>query len=535
MISSILGGIGLFLLGMILMTEGLKSAAGELLRTILSRFTGGPLKAVASGAAITAVVQSSSATTLATIGFVSAGLLTFPQAVGVIFGANVGTTSTGWIVAMIGLKVNVSAVALPLIGAGALARLLGSRRTANAGLAVAGFGLIFVGIDTLQLGMQELAGRIDPSSLPSGSVVARLLLVAAGAAMTVVMQSSSAAMATTLAALHSGTITLEQGGALVIGQNVGTTLTAALAAIGASIPARRTALAHILFNLLTGAIAFALLPLMLSGIGMLNGREGGSGTLAAFHTVFNLLGVALILPAIQPFSRMVMRLIPEREQSLTRHLDLTVANVPAVAIEAASRTVADVALLVFSTRRARLAVEVDGPDRELESAESALVDVRRFLAAVKSSPASPVEHRRHISTLHAIDHLDRILEELRLPGIASLASFPEAFEAIGKGFELAIDWLAKGVRENPPVEEWRRLAGTMATSRLERRKEILDQTAIGMVDPEQAERMLDALRWFDRIAYHTWRAMHHLAAAAGAAVTETSEVYAERGATEPPP
>jgi len=239
-----LGGIGLFLLGMILMTDGLKTAAGNALRKALARFTGGPLSALLSGATLTALVQSSSATTLATIGFVSAGILTFEQAVGVVFGANLGTTSTGWLVSLLGFKVSIAAFALPMVGAGALANLLGRGRWRAAGLAVAGFGLIFVGIDQLQVGMAGLATRLDPSMLPGDNLAGRLALVGLGVLMTVVMQSSSAAVATTLAALHAGTIGLDHAAALVIGQNVGTTVTAGLAAIGASTAARRTALAH---------------------------------------------------------------------------------------------------------------------------------------------------------------------------------------------------------------------------------------------------------------------------------------------------
>ncbi|MBA3886586.1 MAG: Na/Pi cotransporter family protein [Acidobacteria bacterium] len=263
MIPALAGGIGLFLLGMILLTDGLKAAAGDALRRLLAHFTGGPIKALLSGAAVTAVVQSSSATTLTTIGFVSAGLLTFPQAVGVIFGANLGTTSTGWIVSLLRLKLNIGRVALPLVAVGAMMRLLTPGRTAAVGLALAGFGLIFVGIDMLQVGMAGLALRLDPGALPGGTVAGRLLLVGVGIVMTIIMQSSSAALATTLTALASGTIDLQQGAALVIGQNVLTTMTAGLAAIGASVPAKRTALAHILFNVFTGVAAFAVLPVML--------------------------------------------------------------------------------------------------------------------------------------------------------------------------------------------------------------------------------------------------------------------------------
>ena len=159
------------------MTDGLKAVAGDSLRAILARFTGGPVTAVMTGVAITLVVQWSSATVLMTIGFVSAGLLTFAQSVGVIFGANLGTTSTGWLVALPGLHLSISAVALPLVGSGALARLPGRGRTASMGLVVAGFGLIFVRIDYLQAGMNSFSQDFGPSMLPGATIAGRLLLV----------------------------------------------------------------------------------------------------------------------------------------------------------------------------------------------------------------------------------------------------------------------------------------------------------------------------------------------------------------------
>ncbi|HRP62814.1 MAG TPA: Na/Pi symporter, partial [Phycisphaerales bacterium] len=269
MIAQLAGGIGLFLLGMVLLTDGLKSLAGDALRGVLERFVRGPISGLAWGTGITALIQSSSATTLMTIGFVSAGLLSFNQSVGVIFGANLGTTSTGWIVSTVGLKLSMSAIALPMIGVGAVIRLLapsgrgGGFAWASLGIAIAGFGLIFVGIDTLQLGMSTLAERMNPADFPGPSLLGLPLLIIIGAVMTVVMQSSSAAVATTLAALHANAITLEQGAVLVIGQNIGTTVKAGLAAIGASIPAKRTAMAHVAFNVGSAVIALLALPVFL--------------------------------------------------------------------------------------------------------------------------------------------------------------------------------------------------------------------------------------------------------------------------------
>ena len=350
----LVGGIGLFLLGMVLLTDGLKAFAGDALRRWLIRFTGTPARAFASGALVTAMVQSSSATTVTVIGFVSAGLLTFPQAVGVVFGASLGTTGTGWIVSVLGLKVSGGFYALPLVGLGAFLKLLAHGRGRSLGLALAGFGLLFIGIETLQDAMRGLSGRFDLARLPASGLWGHLLVMAIGMIMTVIMQSSSAAVATTLTALHAGAINFEQAASLVIGAAVGTTVTGALAAIGGSVPAKRTALAHVSFNLATGCIAVVLLPLFLWAIGLAQrhaGLEAGAMSLAAFHTLFIAVGVAIFLPFVHRFSRAIERLLPDRGPALTRHLDDTVLQTPAVALEATRRALRETAAETFRALR----------------------------------------------------------------------------------------------------------------------------------------------------------------------------------------
>ncbi|HSJ23564.1 MAG TPA: Na/Pi symporter [Longimicrobiales bacterium] len=518
MVATILGGIGLFLLGMVLLTDGLRSAAGGALRTVLGRFTGGTVRAILSGAGVTALVQSSSATVLTTIGFVSAGLLTLRQAVGVIFGASVGTTSTGWIVALLGLKLSIGALALPLVGIGALMRLLTRDRMAATGLAIAGFGLIFVGIDVLQQGMTTLSERFDPASLPAVTFAGRLLLVAIGVATTVVMQSSSAAVAATLTALHTGTITLEQGAALVIGQSIGTTVTAALASIGASVPARRTALAHILFNATAGAVAFLLVPVALQLETTLAARLDVTEPallIAAFHTSFNLLGLLLLAPFIDPFTRLITRMVPDAGPALTRNLDPSVAELPPVAVEAARRVVLETADVVLGV----LADALRQPRRDrlttatLDDASNALHQTRRFLATVRASEDA-AEHARRLSLHHAMDHLDRLVERIRHHTPADPPHDP-AFDQLRAG-ALAImpgvrAWLRSESGAAAPNGEWQRFSEEVAERRRTDRDRTLARTAAGEMDPDLADRRLAAMRWLDSSAYHVWRTVHHLA------------------------
>jgi len=169
------GGIGLFLLGMVVLTDGLRGLAGNALRQLLFQSTRTPLRGAAAGALTTAIIQSSSATTVTAVGFVSAGLLTFPQGLGIVFGANVGTTITGWIVAVFGFKLNLGTVALPLIFVGVLLRLFSYTRLRHLGWALAGFGLLFVGIDFMQQGMSEFEGAVTPADFPEDTLVGRIV------------------------------------------------------------------------------------------------------------------------------------------------------------------------------------------------------------------------------------------------------------------------------------------------------------------------------------------------------------------------
>lgn len=544
MIGSLLGGIGLFLLGMILMTDGLKTAAGDALRRVLLRFTGGPFRAMLSGATITALVQSSSATTLTTIGFVSAGILTFQQAVGVIFGSNLGTTSTGWLVSLLGFKVSISSYALPMVGIGALLNLLGRGRLRALGLALAGFGLIFVGIDQLQTAMAAVATKIDPSMFPKDSLGGRLALVGIGIAMTVVMQSSSAAVATTLAALHSQAIGLEQAAALVIGQNIGTTVTAGIAAIGASNAAKRTALAHALFNALTGVVAFLVLPLFVKltlwVADDLDGAAGGGDAavaLAVFHTLFNVLGVALLLPFVGPFAAWVSRLVPDRSVSLTRYLDSSVGQIGSVGVEVALRTARDIGAAVTDLLQ-RQAAGTPAPDglATFEAVKAAIAETRRFLAQVRSSPDVASEYRRHLDALHTLDHLEELAEAAATPPPpVSLTDGGEAVRArVVETLAGALSWMTE-VRPDPPLAESAEVAAEATRTVLSERRRVLAETAAGRCDPELADVKIGRLRWLERVARHLSRSLHHLAGQTEADAGEPQAPSGEGSPTVPEP
>jgi phosphate:Na+ symporter len=516
LIFKLVGGIGLFLLGMVLLTDGLKAFAGDALRRALVRFTGTPVKAFASGALVTAMVQSSSATTVTVIGFVSAGLITFPQALGVVFGASLGTTGTGWIIAVLGLKISVGFYALPLVGLGAFLKLLARGRWRSLGIALAGFGLIFIGIETLQDAMRGLSGVFDLARLPASGLWGHLLAMIIGMVMTIIMQSSSAAVATTLTALHTGAINFDQAASLVIGAAVGTTVTGALAAIGGSVPAKRTALAHVLFNLATGLIAVVLLPVFLWGIGWAQkhaGLDGGAMSLAAFHTVFIGVGVAIFLPFVDRFARLIERALPDREPALTRHLDKTVLQAPAVALEATRRALRETAAEAFHALQATLGGSAAGGDAREIQLRHALDRLQEFFPQIPPVAEDEPLSQLRIAQMHAMDHLTRLQTRLTPPASVRRVLADPRLQAAVTLTRAILEQGEAGLRGNAP-DDWLTRVQQQASELEElRRKErplILQQTAGGASAPAQALDVLDTMRWLDRVGYHTWRICNYL-------------------------
>jgi len=536
MIGQLLGGIGLFLLGILLLTDGLRTAAGQTLKRILSQFTERRTSAFLSGLTITAMVQSSSATTLATIGFVSAGLITFSQSIGVIIGSSVGTTTTGWIVSLLGLKLSLFTIAMPLVGIGALMRLMLKGRIASIGFAIAGFGLIFIGIDTLQHGMNSLAAHVQPEAFPEPSLTGRLILVGIGIALTVVMQASSAAVATAITAYHSGTLDIAQALSIVIGASIGTTLTAGIAAIGASTSARRTALVHILFNSFSSAIGFALMPLyvwLLAHLMPEGDSTPGAWSIAVFHTLFHIVGAGFALPGADVFSRVITRLIPERKPAPTSHLDDSLAQVPEVAFEALRRALVECTLTLTAWIKHRSDTRFPEPALPLAGVHNSLEHGYGFLSKIPATVASKAgETTPRLSLIHAMDHLDQIVGVLQ-----GVHSYPESDpsgrlgEASGKllalftALERALVNGGSSLTTNEEAEAQRtataealaeveQLSQTLAALRRTGRHALLRETAEAALSPAKADELLEAVRWMDTAAYHLWRTAHHLALAA---------------------
>lgn len=544
---SALGGVGLFLLGMSIMTDGLKALAGSALRTVLSKAAATPLRGSFWGALVTLLVQSSSATTMTTIGLVSAGLLTFPQGLGLVFGANVGTTGTGWLVALIGVRVSLTAAALPMIFAGALIKLLASGRVSGVGAALAGFGLVLFGLTTLQQGMGGLAERLHPADLPAvlagpdvgwwRGMLGAMALVVVGLVMTAVMQSSTAAIAVTLSAYFSGAVGLDQGCALIIGQNIGTATSSALAAIGASTTAKRLAIAYVLFKMVAAVIALMLFPVVTPLLVRASKAIDGVTLLAAYHTAYNVVGVLVLLPLIDRFTRLVERILPERGSPLTRCLDSSALATPIVAVEAVRRTIAR-ALAAVCGLVEPLVAENRGepvPTKVVISVDDAVDALRQaqiFLSDVAGPPDNDDEQRRLTSTLHALDHASRLAETARAVNFGKVPGGPDearaaqvcadamritssvgeevaGLHAIGPSSRI-LPAGAKTLSSDEAVVQLEHCATEMEELQRIHRNATLGAVANGTLTADAAIVRVDTLRSLHALTLHAWRSTVHL-------------------------
>ncbi len=506
-----LGGVGLFLAGMLMLTEGLRGLAGRALRDALARFTRTPLSGAVTGAATTAVIQSSSATTVTVVGLVGAGLMTFPQALGVIFGANLGTTATGWIIAILGFKLHLGAAVLPVVLVGALLRMFGTGRVGLLGMALVGFSLLFIGIDTMQAGMAAFEGAVTPDDFPGDTLLGRVELILIGAAITAITQSSSAGVAAALVALSVGTINFPQAAAMVIGMNVGTTCTAMLATLGGSAATRRTGWAHLIFNVITGVIAFGLLGPFTSLIEAV--AEGDSQiALVSFHTAFNVLGTALFLLFTDAFARLITGLVHERGPVLTRHLGRSILRDADAATDAAAATVMEIvrAQLAFLARRLSRPQARRADVAEMRDIADALAATRAFIARIETGGADAPRARRIAAALHLLDHLGRLYYRCtQTERIAILASEPRLIRLRGVLRSLSAEAAhpAAGQASETRLNRLRKLL--RAERKRYRERTIMLASTSNIVDETALDR-LEAIRWLHRVSYHLWRIQHHM-------------------------
>ncbi len=334
MIIQALSGLGIFLFGMLYMELALKESAGIRFKTWIKNSTSTPIRAILTGAGATAALQSSSVVTLMTLSFVSTSLVSLKSGIAIIFGSNLGTTATAWIVATLGFKVNIELFALPLIGVGGFVLILTSSNKMIIAFAKAfiGFGLLFFGLEMMKTAIGSLALGIDIADYADMPLVA---LVGFGFLLTALIQSSSAATAIILSALYANILTFELSAAMVIGTNIGTTVTAFLGSIGGIPDKKRAAMAHLFFNMITAMIAFFLLPyLIYLVLDVLLLRDDLTTALALFHTLFNLLGIILLAPFIPLFAKYLEKMFVHPRQMPTKYIHLVDPHVPDTAFVA---------------------------------------------------------------------------------------------------------------------------------------------------------------------------------------------------------
>jgi phosphate:Na+ symporter len=415
----LLAGIGIFLFGIHLLEESIKRLSGHAFKNFIRRYTSSPVKALISGTVSTAVLQSSSAVTLMVLAFAGAGIMQLQNAIGVILGANLGTTLTSWIVATIGFKIKIESLALPVIGIGGLLLIfLGkSEKWANFSKLLVGFGFLFMGLDYMKSSIEGLAATFDFSAFIESPII---LFIGIGFVLTAVVQSSSAAVAIILSVLFSGAISFDKAAAMIIGTNMGTTLTIIIGSIGGPAIKKQVGLSHFLFNFITGIVAWIILPMLIKITFWIGSVDDPVIGLAIFHTLFNFLGILLFLPFIPLMGNLMTKWVSggeERRRNILHHIN---TEVPEAAISAIETVYNELLLYVIDHNLRSCRVDsllvLDKPKYQFLRQESTLRkqydhikevqnDLLVFGAKVQQSPLNQAESIRLHQLLHSIRFL----------------------------------------------------------------------------------------------------------------------------------
>src|SRR5690554_3227331 len=364
----IAAGVAVFLFGMLALEQGFKTFTGGTLERLLQKTTDRLWKSVIFGMVTTTLMQSSSMVSVISISFLSAGLLGLAQGIGIIFGANLGSTTGAWLVAGFGLKVDIAAWAMPMLVFGVISQFTRSTTLKGAGQILLGLGFLFLGIAWMKDGFEAFGQSLNLADYAVSGVRGLLLFTLFGMLATVVMQSSHATLVLTITALATGQVTYENALALSIGANVGTTITAVLGSLGANAPGRRLAAAHLAFNVTTGLVALLFIRFFVEavevGAEVLGiGADDWTLKLALFHTLFNVAGLLIMLPLTGRLVTWLEKLIPQKTVSVVTPKFLTrpMLEMPDAGLEAVRKellhlfaNVFDVMALVLHADPARL-------------------------------------------------------------------------------------------------------------------------------------------------------------------------------------
>lgn len=337
----IAAGVSIFLFGMLFLEEGFKAFTGGLLERLLRKTTDGTWKAISFGVVSTTIMQSSSLVSVITISFLGAGLIGLAAGIGIIFGANLGTTTGAWLIAGFGLKVKISAYAMPMLVFGIILVFQKSKNLKGFGYILAGLGFLFLGIHHMKEGFEAFRDTIDLTAFAVAGYPGILLFTLIGVFATVVMQSSHATLVIIITALAAQQITYENALALAIGANIGTTITAILGSMSSNVQGKRLAGAHLIFNMVTAIIAIIFLYQIADGVDWVSSAVGIAADdytlkLAVFHSIFNIIGILAMLPFINTLVNFLMQRMPEKVLSVAepKYLNDSVIELPDTAIEA---------------------------------------------------------------------------------------------------------------------------------------------------------------------------------------------------------
>lgn len=417
MIFEFIGGLGIFLFGIKYMGDGLQRSAGDKLRDILDKFTTNPLMGVLAGIIVTILIQSSSGTTVITVGLVSAGFMNLRQAIGVIMGANIGTTVTAFI---IGIK--VSDYALPIIAVGALLLFFfKNKRVHNLGQIVFGFGALFYGLELMGDGMKPLRSLEAFHDLTVSMSSNPLLGVLIGTIFTVIVQSSSATIGILQELFGQGLIDIKAALPVLFGDNIGTTITAVLASIGASVAARRAALTHVIFNLIGTTVFLIFLPLFTTFTLFLQGalNLNPEMTIAFAHGTFNLTNTLIQLPFIGILALIVTKLIPGEDSVIeykTKHLDpIFIEQSSSIALGQAKEEVLRMGQFAIIGLEAARDYQATYSQKNADTAmqlEDAINNLDRkitdYLVLISRSEMSTTESEEHSMLMDTVRDIERI-------------------------------------------------------------------------------------------------------------------------------
>ncbi len=334
-------GVAIFLFGMLFLEEGFKAFTGGILEKLLRRTTDRLWKSLTFGVVSTTIMQSSSLVSVITISFLSAGLITLAAGIGIIFGANLGTTTGAWLIAGLGMKVKISAYAMPMLVFGIILVFQKSKSLNGIGYILAGLGFLFLGIHHMKEGFEAFRDTIDLTAFAVEGYAGVLLFTLLGVAATVIMQSSHATLVIIITALAAGQITYENGLGLAIGANIGTTITAILGSMSSNVQGKRLAGAHLIFNVATAVIAIALIRQLMGLVDVVSASVGIAADdwtlkLAVFHTIFNTIGIIVMMPFTAQLVQFLERLMPEKAVSVAgpKYLNDSAVELPDTAIEA---------------------------------------------------------------------------------------------------------------------------------------------------------------------------------------------------------